>query len=100
MMLGAFWCWDRLGCGAARWARHTGRLPHGCEGCRHQQLIFLPDRPHPRLGQPWAAGLTGCLTDAGPFVEVLLYLGMDEFVQPAKLADPAARQERELLPRL
>ena len=79
---------------------HAGRLPHGGEGRRHEQLVFLPDRPHPGLGRPRAASLAGGLTDAGALVEILVHPGVDELVQPAELARPAGRQGRELLPRL
>jgi hypothetical protein len=44
--------------------RGRSRLPDGREGRRYQQLVFLPDRPHPGLWRPLAPGLTGCLTDA------------------------------------
>src|SRR5215468_3226707 len=50
-------------------ARPGGRLPHRGEGCWDQQLVVLPDRPHPRLGRPRSAGLARGLTDAGALVE-------------------------------
>src|SRR5262249_20782341 len=80
-------------------ARPGGRLPHGGEGRGDQQLVFLPDRPHPRLGRPRAAGLARGLTDAGALVEILVDPDMDELVQPAELVRPAGRQGGEFLPR-
>ena len=78
--------------GELRVDRHVERLPHGGEGRRHQQLVVLPDRPHPGLGRPRAASRAGGLTDAGALGEILVHPSVDEFVQPAELARPAGRQ--------
>jgi hypothetical protein len=62
-----------------------GRTPSVSAAC------FLPDRPHTGLWRPLAAGLTGCLTDAGALVEILIHPGVDELVEHAQLARPAGR---------
>src|ERR1700722_12675051 len=61
-------------------------LPHRGECCWYQQLVFLPDRPHTGLWRPLSAGLTGCLTDAGALVEILIHPGVHELVEHAELA--------------
>src|SRR5262249_47399051 len=81
-------------------ARPGGRLPHGGEGRWDQQLVFLPDRPHPGLGRPRSAGLAGCLTHACTLVEILVDPDVHELVQPAELACPAGRPRREFFPPL
>src|SRR5262249_47196083 len=77
---------------------HDARLPHRREGRRHEQLVFLPDRPHASLGRPRSATLAGFLAHTGTLVEILVDPGVDELVQAPELARPAGRQGRELLP--
>src|SRR5271155_2992011 len=69
-------------------------LTHGGEGCRDQQLVFLPDGSHSALRRPGAAELAGLLTDAAALAEILVPPGMNELVEPAELAGPAGRQRR------
>src|SRR5215510_996676 len=72
--------------------RAAAGLPHQREGRRDQELILLPDRPYAGLGRPLPATRAGGLPDAGALVEVLVYPGVHELVQPPELAPPAGRQ--------
>src|SRR6516165_4856902 len=71
---------------------HDARLPHRREGRRHEQLVFLPDRPHASLGRPRAATRAGFLTHAGTLIEVFIDPGVDEVVQAPEFAIPAGGQ--------
>src|SRR3989441_4941976 len=80
----------------ARGGSTGGRLPQGRERRRDQQLVFLPDRPHPGLWRPLAT-LPRFLPDAVSLVGVLVDPDVHELVQPAELAGPAGGQRRDLL---
>ena len=67
------------------------RLAYWGEGRREQDLVFLPDWPYPGLRRPHAS-LAGLLTDLRAFIEIFVYPGMDELVQPADFTRPAGCQ--------